>query len=150
MGEAGAAEIKMKEAEIAMKMARKLVAERKKKNKGGKQRQQKQLQRRSQTTKLLQCNSTSISSLKTLAIKETRHEENRRAIPEGNEDEDKNDDSIVKSISTASTTDLNESGSDSNSNRNCNYKIEKGDIQIEERGQQRFALAKSVVIAKSA
>merc|ERR1719148_381071 len=65
---------------------------RKKKEEQGKQRQQLQLQQRIQITKLLQRNSTSIGTLKTLAIKETRHEENRLAIPEGDEDEDNNDD----------------------------------------------------------
>merc|ERR1719491_2735429 len=62
----------------------------KKKGEQEKQRQQQKIQRpqRSQITTLLQRNSTSISSLTTLAIKETRHEENCRAIPEGDEDED--------------------------------------------------------------
>merc|ERR1719491_2638165 len=84
---------------------------RKKKEEQGKQRQQLQLQQRSQITKLLQRNNTSFGTLKTLAIKETRHEENRRTIPEGDEDEDNNDD---------------ENESDSN-------KIKKEGKQIEER-----------------
>jgi len=156
--EAAAAERKMQEAEIAMKMARKLVAERKmmKKKKGEQeeQRQQKQQQQRMQITALLQRNSKSISSLKTLAIKETRHEENCRAIPEGDEDEGNNDEDsiIVKSLATTSKTDLDENESESESDRNyCNCEIKKGDKQREERGQQqRVVLAKSVVIAMSA
>merc|ERR1719148_231197 len=103
---------------------------RKKKEEQGKQRQQLQLQvqQRIQITKLLQRNSTSIGTLKTLAIKETRHEENRRAIPEGDEDKDNNDD---------------ENESDSN-------KIKKEGKQMEEREQLRFDLTKSVAVAMSA
>merc|ERR1719162_2455955 len=103
---------------------------RKKKEEQGKQRQQLQLhlQQISQITKLLQRNNTSFGTLKTLAIKETRHEESRRAIPEGDEDEDNNDD---------------ENESDSN-------KIKKEGKQMEEREQQRFVLTKSVAVAMSA
>jgi len=155
--EAAAAEMKMQEAEVAMKMARELVAERKmmmkKKGEQEKQRQQQKVQRqhRSQITTLLQRNSTSISSLQTLAIIETRYEENCRAIPEGDEDEDNNDaDSIVKALATTSTIDLDENEKESNS-KYCTSKIIKGGTQMEERGQeQRVVRAKSVIVAMSA
>ena len=47
--------------------------------------------RRIEITNFLQHCGTSIHSLRSLSIKESRHEENCRAIPEGNEDEDEDD-----------------------------------------------------------
>jgi len=162
--------MKMKEEEreiaIAMKMARELAAERKKK-KNGELVEAQQQQRKIEITTLLQQCGTSISSLQSLSIKESRHIENCQAIPEGNEneeeddgndDDDVDDDSIVKSVSRTSTDLVNGSDSNSNTDCNCSSDIEKGIVkQIEQqrrrrnsvfhRMKQRFAVAKSVVVA---
>mmetsp|Transcript_7186 Transcript_7186/g.7753 ORF Transcript_7186/g.7753 Transcript_7186/m.7753 type:complete len:176 (-) Transcript_7186:232-759(-) len=160
--------MKMKEEEekeiaIAMKMARELAAERKKKKNGELEAQQLQRRKIEITTFLQQCG-TSISSLQSLSIKESRHIENCKAIPEGNENEeededeeidDDNDDSVVKSVSTTSTDLVNY-------NTDCNSDIRKGTVkQIEQRQRRRrntafhrmkrrFVVAKSVIVAKSA
>jgi len=161
--------MKMKEEEekeiaIAMKMARELAAERKKK-KNGELLEAQQQQRKIEITTLLQQCGTSISSLQSLSIKESRHIENCQAIPEGNEheeedddDDDDDDDSIVKSVSRTSTDLVNGSDSNSNTDCNCSSDIEKGIVkQIEQqrrrrnsvfhRMKQRFVVAKSVVVA---
>merc|ERR1712194_858244 len=129
---------------IAMKMARELATERKKKKNGEllEAQQQQQQQRKIEITKLLQQCGTSISSLQSLSIKESRHIENCQAIPEGNEneeeddgndDDDVDDDSIVKSVSTTSTDLVNGSDSNSNTDCNCSSDIEKGIVkQIEQ------------------
>mmetsp|Transcript_39550 Transcript_39550/g.45186 ORF Transcript_39550/g.45186 Transcript_39550/m.45186 type:complete len:182 (+) Transcript_39550:104-649(+) len=162
--------MKMKEEEeekaiaIAMKMARELAAERKKK-KNGELLEAQQQQRKIEITKLLQQCGTSMSSLQSLSIKESRHIENCQAIPEGNEheeedddDDDVDDDSIVQSVSRTSTDLVNGSDSNSNTDCNCSSDIEKGIVkQIEQqrrrrnsvfhRMKQRFVVAKSVVVA---
>jgi len=152
--------MKMKEEEreiaIAMKMARELAAERKKK-KNGELVEAQQQQRKIEITTLLQQCGTSISSLQSLSIKESRHIENCQAISEGNENEE-DDGSIVKSVSRTSTDLVNGSDSNSNTDCNCSSDIEKGIVkQIEQqrrrrnsvfhRMKQRFAVAKSVVVA---
>eukprot|EP00751_Fragilariopsis_kerguelensis_P030501 CAMPEP_0170922664 /NCGR_PEP_ID=MMETSP0735-20130129/10581_1 /TAXON_ID=186038 /ORGANISM="Fragilariopsis kerguelensis, Strain L26-C5" /LENGTH=153 /DNA_ID=CAMNT_0011322113 /DNA_START=1 /DNA_END=463 /DNA_ORIENTATION=+ len=99
------------------------------------------LARRNEIRKLLQRHSVSMSSLQVQSDKEIRHEENCRAIPEGNEDEDEDeddnnegkdnvDDSIQKmtiSVSESSMASTNLDDSDSNSNSNSNNDTENGD-----------------------
>mmetsp|Transcript_22673 Transcript_22673/g.26233 ORF Transcript_22673/g.26233 Transcript_22673/m.26233 type:complete len:159 (-) Transcript_22673:322-798(-) len=90
------------------------------------------LARRNEIRKLLQRHSVSMSSLQVQSDKEIRHEENCRAIPEGNEDEDEDEDDNdegnvndkLSELSMASTV-LDESDIDSNSD------TKNGDQQTE-------------------
>ena len=154
---------------IAMKMARELAAVRKQKKTNDEHVEHLQ-RRRIEITNLLQHCSTSISSLQSLSIKESRHEENCQAIPEGNENEeedddidDDGDDSVVKLLSKTLTLDQDERDSSNNSNTDsdCNYDIEKGTVKQTEqqkrrrnnvfhRMKRRFVVAKIFIVAKSA
>merc|ERR1712086_297474 len=155
-----------------MKMAKELAAVRKQKKKKKNDGHVEHLQRRRmEITNLLQHCGTSISSLQSLSIKESRHEENCQAIPEGDENEeedevidddtndnDDDDDSVVKLSSKTLTTVQDDSDSDSNGNidRHCNYGIDiKGSVkQIEQQRQRRqknffHRIKRKIVVEKS-
>mmetsp|Transcript_11568 Transcript_11568/g.12672 ORF Transcript_11568/g.12672 Transcript_11568/m.12672 type:complete len:244 (+) Transcript_11568:529-1260(+) len=122
------------------------------------------LARRNEIRRLLQGHSVSISSLKLKCEKETqviRHEENRMAIPEGNEDEeesddeddndqvedenndnDSNDDSIKKTTTSLSndslrTTNPDDSDSEDDSDSDGNDDTESGNRQLERKLEKR-------------
>ena len=143
---------KMKEEEretaIAMKMARELAAVRKKKKKKKDDEEVEHLQRRrSEIKNLLQRCGTSINALHSLSIKESRHEENCHAIPEGNEnekeyvkDDNDNDDdnnSLLKSLSTTSTDFGTNSKGTGTTDSNCDSGRErKGSVKQREQQER--------------
>jgi len=118
------------------------------------------LARRNEIRKLLQRHSVSISSLQVLSDKEIRHEENCRAIPEGDEDEDEEEDdndegidndndsiekmTISLSESSMASTDIDDSDSNSNSD------TENGDRQTEPKRRRRhvFHRVKRFVVGR--
>ena len=124
--------------------------------------------RRNEIRKLLQRHSVSMSSLQVLSNTEIRHEENCRAIPEGNEDEDEDeddndegndndndneDDSIEKittSLSESSLAPTENDDSDSNSDSESNSDIENGERQIEPKRRRRhvFHRVKRFVVGR--
>merc|ERR1712161_131147 len=81
-----------------------------------------------------------MSSLQVLSNTEIRHEENCRAIPEGNEDEDEDEDDsiekIITSLSESSLAPTEIDDSDSNSEES-NSDTENGNRQTESKQRRR-------------